>query len=75
MSEASYSLMLRNLSNDFYHNHIGIDEYRAQRKVILDKIDKELNDQDPAKPGSENEQLSTVFMQTVSFFNNTEIDK
>ncbi|NNE63784.1 MAG: hypothetical protein HKN34_06865 [Gammaproteobacteria bacterium] len=75
MSEASYSLMLRNLSNDFYHNHIDFDEYRAQRKIILDKIDKELNGRDAAESEGEDELSSSAFMQTVSFYNSTEIDQ
>ena len=49
MSEASYSLILRNLSRDYYHAHINLDVYRAQRKIILDKIDKELNGRDTSK--------------------------
>lgn len=75
MSEASYSLMLRNLSSDYYHNHIGFDEYRAQRKIILDKIDKELNGRDPAETEGEDDQSSPAFMQTVSFYNSNEIDQ
>jgi hypothetical protein len=75
MSEASYSLMLRNLSSDFYHNHIDFDEYRAQRKIILDKIDKELNGRQTSAPEGGDEQSSPAFMQTISFYNNTEIDQ
>lgn len=69
MSEASYSLMLRNLSSDYYHNHICIGEYRAQRKIILDKIDKELNGTEAA----EEDEVPPVFMQTIGFFKNTDI--
>ena len=32
MSEASYSLMLRNLSSDFYQNHIGIERVPGTKK-------------------------------------------
>ena len=67
--------MLRNLSSDFYNNHIDFDEYRAQRKIILDKIDKELNGRETSEAGGEDEQSSSAFMQTVSYYNNTEIDQ
>lgn len=75
MSEASYSLMLRNLSSDFYHNHIDFDEYRAQRKIILDKIDKELNGREISGSEGEDEQSVSAFMQTLGFYSNTEIDQ
>ncbi len=70
MSEASYSLVLRNLCSDYYHNHIGIGEYRAQRKIILDKIDKELNGTEAA----EDDEATPIFMQTIGFFKNTDIE-
>ncbi len=75
MSEASYSLMLRNLSSDYYHHHINVDEYRAQRKKILDKIDREFNGREPDEPSEPDDLPSKAFMETVSFFKNTEIDK
>ena len=43
MSGASYSLMLRNLSNDYYRQLISFDEYRIKRTLILKKFDEELN--------------------------------
>jgi hypothetical protein len=43
MNETSFSEMLRRLSNDYYENIIGFDEYRSKRKNILDKIDREIN--------------------------------
>lgn len=67
--------MLRNLSSDYYHHHINVDEYRAQRKKILDKIDREFNGRDADTPSDENDQPSLAFMETVSFYKNTEIDK
>jgi len=75
MSEASYSLMLRNLSSDYYHNHIGFVEYRAQRKILLDKIYKEMNgteavDHDATKTS----EVSPVFMQTIGFLKNKDIE-
>ena len=75
MSEASYSLMLRNLSSDYYHNHIGFDEYRSQRKIILDKIDRELNGAQSADDEEEDvSDVNPLFMQTIGFFKNTDID-
>ena len=43
MTDTSYALLLRNLSSDYYHNHISFEDYRAQRNRILDEIDAELN--------------------------------
>lgn len=73
MSEASYALMLRNLSHDYYHNHIDIAEYRSQRKIILDKIDKELNGAEAASTDSEVDETTSIFMQTIGFSKNTDI--
>ena len=36
-----FSATLRNLSKEYYQNLIGCEDYRAQRKDILDKIDEE----------------------------------
>lgn len=75
MSEASYSLMLRNLSSDYYHNHIAFDEYRSQRKIILDKIDKELNGTESAENEEEDiSDINPLFMQTIGFFKNKDVD-
>lgn len=75
MTETSYSLELRNLSNDYYHNHIGFDEYRIQRKLILDKIDEEMNGRAvPDKPENDPERDS-IFMQTIGFMKNADIDQ
>ena len=43
MSYEDYSVMLRNLCREYYQGHIEFSEYRTQRKVILDKMDKEFN--------------------------------
>ena len=43
MNDTNHSFELRRLSSDYYHSHINFDEYRIQRKIILDKIDQELN--------------------------------
>lgn len=75
MSETSYSILLRNLSNDYYHNHIGFDDYRVQRKIILDKIDEDFNGQSVAEVVQQETEKTSLFMQTISFFRNTDIDK
>lgn len=39
-----YSQQLRRLIDDYYHQQLSVDEYRAQRKLIFDQIDSELVD-------------------------------
>ena len=74
MSEASYSLMLRNLSGDYYQNLIEFEEYRTQRKKVLDKIDLELNGTEATHYDSVDDEVPPIFMQTIGFFKNTDID-
>jgi len=45
MSDHTYSELLRELSKNYYQNHIGFTEYRAKRKEVLDLIDAEFNGQ------------------------------
>jgi len=45
-SDNNFSALLRNLSSDFYYKRIGYEQYRAQRKVLLDRIDEDLNGED-----------------------------
>jgi serine/threonine protein phosphatase PrpC len=42
-SDSNFSALLRNLSADIYQKRISFEEYRARRKVILDRIDEEFN--------------------------------
>ena len=37
-----YAQQLRQLTDDYYHQQLTLAEYRAQRKQILDHIEKEL---------------------------------
>lgn len=74
MPEESYALMLRNLSNDYYHNHIGFAEYRAQRKLILEKVDEEMNEKFTQTEQSNDAEVPASFMQTIGFFKNKDID-
>ena len=83
MSEVSYSAKLRALSKDYYQNHLRFDEYRAQRKLVIDKIDEEFNGQKaqftqtPAteSQAEENATQSSVFMKTIAFFKNNDVDE
>ena len=72
MEEKSFSLLLRNLANDYYHGHIGFADYRAQRKIILDRIDHEINGKAPAPNQQEDPEQDSMFMRTIGFFKNRE---
>ena len=83
MSDISHSAKLRELSKDYYQNHIRLDEYRSRRKLIIDKIDEEFNghkttgaalDSDMNESDNASEE-SSVFMKTIAFFKNSDIDE
>jgi len=75
MSDISFSAQLRNLSKDYYQNHIDFEEYRAQRKVILDKIDEEFNGRKSEQVNDEKTvENSSIFMKTIAFFKNSDVD-
>ena len=78
MSDISYSAKLRDLSKEYYQNHIRLDEYRSQRKIIIDKIDEEFNgrkmDEMMDEPEVEDTSQSSVFMKTIAFFKNNDVD-
>jgi hypothetical protein len=64
--------MLRRLSNDYYYEKVGFQDYRIQRKIILDKIDEEYNGmQGMDQPQTESDKTS-ILMQTISFFRNSD---
>jgi hypothetical protein len=75
MSDISYSAKLRELSKDYYQNHIQLSEYRLQRKIILDKIDEEFNGQKTAAPENEVVDDQSMFMSTIAFFKNNDVDQ
>lgn len=83
MSDISYSAKLRALSKDYYQNHLRFDEYRAQRKIVFDKIDEEFNGQKVPQISSDTTEekakdpanQSSVFMKTIAFFKNNDIDE
>lgn len=74
MSETSFSEMLRSLSKEYYQSHIGFEEYRAQRKNILDKIDEEINGRKATDPQIDEAEDSSRTMNTIAFFKSTDID-
>ena len=37
-----YAQQLRRLIDEYYHQQLTFDDYRAQRKLIFDHIEKEL---------------------------------
>ena len=84
MSDISYSEKLRNLSKDYYQNHIKFDDYRSQRKIIIDKIDEEYNGykandmEDNNLSVNESEAGASgdksVFMKTIAFFKNNDVE-
>jgi hypothetical protein len=73
--ETSYSLMLRNLSNDYYQNRIEFEDYRNRRKIILDKIDLEFNGDKPRIEVIVNQDQKSEFMQTIAFYKNSDVEK
>ena len=80
VNDNNYSIKLRALSKEYYQNRLEIAEYRAKRKIILNKLDKELNGvgKDKTIPQS-SEKLKTqknafdetsIIMKTIAFFKN-----
>lgn len=43
-----YSEQLRKLTDDYFYQQISTEEYRLQRKQILDAIDRDINHIQPA---------------------------
>ena len=77
MIELSYSARLRELSKDYYQTHLGFEEYRSQRKEVLDKIDEEYNGRKITAAEDDTEVKSTessILMKTIAFFKNSDID-
>jgi len=55
VTEANYVLVLRKLSSDYYLNRIEFEEYRVQRKKLLDKIDAKFNGGQPNSESLKNQ--------------------
>lgn len=74
MDDKSISSVLRDLSSDYYQNLIGFEEYRKQRKVILDNIDLQINGKQSPEDSDEDTGKSALFMQTIAFLQNQDED-
>lgn len=46
MTEINYSSLLRQLAEDYFEHRLTRVEYLAQRRDILDRIDREFNGED-----------------------------
>jgi len=83
MINNDYVIKIRELSSDYYQNHIDFDAYRAERKVLLDKIDEECNGRKPDEDTDESSadevpattEESSILMKTIAFFKNNETEK
>lgn len=61
MNDFSYSILIRNLCDEYNEHNISLNEYLQQRKFLLNKIDQEFN-------GVDIEEIeNTPFMDTVTF--------
>jgi hypothetical protein len=74
MDDKSISSVLRDLSSDYYQNLIGFEEYRKQRKLILDNIDLQINGKQSPEVEDEDTGKSALFMQTIAFLQNQDED-
>jgi hypothetical protein len=78
VSDLSYSSLLRNLSADHYYRRITREEYRSQRRQILDRIDEEFNGRKPLVADDEDQASEqadqSIFMKTIAFFKNKDLD-
>lgn len=74
MSDESFPAMLRNSSKAYYQNPIGFEEYRNQRKIILNKIDEEFNGHNLTDVQKDHTEDSSILMKTIACFTNTDVD-
>ena len=74
MSDTNYSVILHDLSNRYYQNKISFEDYRAQRKMILDKIDEEFNGEQLAEQKKDKSEVPSIFLRTIQFFKNTDVE-
>lgn len=74
MTDNSFSSRLRQLSKDYYQHHLGFDDYRAQRRNLLEQIDEEFNGRkiEPAETQPDLEK-SSIFLKTIAFFQNSDV--
>lgn len=43
MTDTHYSATVKNLFQEFYKRNLTMGEYRAQRKLLIDQMDREFN--------------------------------
>ena len=53
---------------------IGFEEYRNQRKIILNKIDEEFNGHNLTDVQKDHTEDSSILMKTIACFTNTDVD-
>ena len=74
MDDKSISMMLRDLSADYYHELIGFEEYRKQRKIILDNIDHQINGNKNLQDEDAEDARNSLFIQTITFLQNQDTE-
>jgi hypothetical protein len=77
MSDFNYSVVLRDLTEEYYSQRISKEEYRARRTQLLDKIDAEYNGRKSVISETDIKTMETdesFFMKTVAFFKNKNVD-
>lgn len=55
MTEINYSSLLRQVADDYFEHRLTRVEYLAQRRDILDRIDREFNGEDGTSGSSESD--------------------
>jgi len=67
VKEQSFSTALRNLAWEYYNHRLEFQDYRAQRRRMLDEIDREYNGADDQTNTGDPESSDPVSMGTVIF--------
>lgn len=72
MSDLPCSEKLRCLSDDYYNQRITQEEYRSQRKIILDDLDAKFN---PIKTESSDDPAEkSMLSKAISFFKKDDVE-
>ena len=80
MSDLSYSALIRDLSKHYYYRQIARQDYRHQRRELLERIDEEYNGrnnsniEDLEQPATQQHDQS-MLMKTIAFFKNKDVDE
>jgi hypothetical protein len=67
MSAANFAPMLRSLARDYFEQRLSMQDYRAQRKAILDEMDSVFNGAIIQADGSDTALSPVGSMDTVVF--------